>query len=193
VASGFSLGDEIADCHRLIAVGTAPPRPDPATEEMAIRAPLLVQVARPARWALVHRRQATGRGRPRRRRGARFCRGVAASPSSLTAGIRTEAASARRLEGAPADRANPSGYRYAIVMRRDDAAGRALGGNPRAGRTPRLGRLRRAQFVGTSAPGFPDRRLPTCRRARVLRGELLHIHLTQGRPQRGSVAPGACS
>ena len=56
VASPPFVGNEIADGHRLVAVGTAAAWADPATEALAVRAALLAKVPRATRRTLVHRR-----------------------------------------------------------------------------------------------------------------------------------------
>src|SRR5665647_1226841 len=56
VASPPFVGNEIADGHRLVTVGTAAAWAHPATEALTVRAALLAEIPRPTRRTLVHRR-----------------------------------------------------------------------------------------------------------------------------------------
>lgn len=120
VASGFSLGDEIADCHRLLAVGTAAPWANSATEEPAVRATLLAEISRRTGRTLVdYRRPEHTNWQCCQVLRAR----MPASPCRLTAGIRAEAASAPWAEGGLAHRADRRSHRYAVVTRRAEGTG----------------------------------------------------------------------
>ena len=135
VASPPLVANEVGDGHHLVAVGTAATRADSPTEELAVGTALLSQVARPARRALVDGPQA---GHTVRGWQLIHWAGVAMPPSGLPTGIRAVAAAsdglcprsfpARGVEWAAAHRADRPSYRYAIVTRREDAAGRGAGG-----------------------------------------------------------------